>query len=361
MYLSRQLIRGAASSLKKRATTPSSSSSLPLSMMNHHKMLMTTTATATRAMMTKSNNVGSTTQHLQQHLLKKNSSHNTTPSSTNQSSSSFHTSSSSSQYNNNSTNNKSKSSSSSVNYSLLVSFWKQYFIRYVMLTLVIMAILYFIYWISDLFSSINFKNVAKWSFYSGLVMGVVLTGLSLFAKQYFTISSRTVYRVAMRRVLDNPTITQQLKTPIRPGKFRAYSYEYPDMKKSMIATAAQQATSGSASTSNNNNNVSSSGGGGGGEEVADGGLMMEEVPLSRRLQFWKPAHMQMMFQLIDANGKVCTVSCEVSRRTGSVWHVLNNRFKFHSLSVEMPDMEDRIILKGTEDHANQLHQSSPSF
>jgi hypothetical protein len=211
------------------------------------------------------------------------------------------------------TENTFKEPPPSVNIPILMTFWKQYFIRYIIITAVGLGVLYAVYWISDLFSSITFKNVAKWSFWTGLLLGGSLVGGGAFLKQYFTISSRTVYKIALKRAVANEKVVSQLGTPIRPGRFRAYSYEYPDVQ---------------------------------GDQ--------HDVPLARRMQFWKPVHMQMMFQIVGSKGKQGMVSCEVSRRPG-IWNMLNNNFKFHSLSVDIPDDEDRVIMKGTEAHAKSLH------
>jgi len=214
------------------------------------------------------------------------------------------------------TGNRASAFIQNVSIPLLMKLWKQYFIRYVIITSVALATLYLIWWLSNLFTSISIGGVAKWSFYTGLLMGIGLSVATRFAKKSFTISSRDVYKVALQRVLQNEQVVNKLQAPIKPGKFRAYSYLYPDLE-------------GDA----------------------------HDAPMTRKLQIWKPARMQMMFQLSGATGKQCMVCCEVSRKSG-LWNLLNNRFTFHSLYVDLPDDDDHIILKGTAAGADQFRSQN---
>jgi hypothetical protein len=111
-----------------------------------------------------------------------------------------------------------------------------------------------------------------------------------------------VYQAALRKVLSDSRVTSRMATPLQPGKFRAYAYEYPDMKN------------------------------------------MYDVPWTRKIQFWRPPRMQMMFQIQDQKGQIADVTLEVSKRPGKK-NILSDRFKFHQLSVELPNNEV-INIKG---------------
>ncbi|KAL9657489.1 hypothetical protein ABK040_016755 [Willaertia magna] len=174
---------------------------------------------------------------------------------------------------------------------------------YTIITTLIFLVAYTLYFITDWLSSITFKNVAKFSFYSGFFSGIISCIVAWLTVIAFSIHPTTVYKAALKKVLSNHSVRTNLATPVKPAKFRAYSYTYPDMNNS------------------------------------------HDVPIERKLQFWKPKRMQMMFQLEDAKGKLAMVSCDVSRKPGFL-NLLRNRFTFHSLSVDIPDNEDRLILRG---------------
>ena len=82
--------------------------------------------------------------------------------------------------------------------------------------------------ITDWLSSITFKNVAKFSFYTGFLTGLISCGIGWLTVMAFSIHPATVYKAAVKKVLANQTVREQLVTPLKPGRFRAYSYTYPD-------------------------------------------------------------------------------------------------------------------------------------
>ncbi|KAG2388727.1 hypothetical protein C9374_000166 [Naegleria lovaniensis] len=195
-----------------------------------------------------------------------------------------------------------------VNIPLLVKFWKMYFVRYAVISTLIFGVIYIVWEVTSWLSSITFKNVATVSFYFGFLSALMCCGVTWLAVLAFSIHPSTVYRAAIKKVLANKTLRDNMVTPLTPGKFRAYSYTYPDF-----------------------NNA-------------------HEVPLVRRIQFWKPKRMQLCFQLVDANKKTAMISCDVSRKDGII-NLLRNRFTFHSLIVDIPDREDRLFLRGTDQDA----------
>ncbi len=72
--------------------------------------------------------------------------------------------------------------------------------------------------------------MAHWSFYAGFFtgIGIIATGVAL--KNYFTLRSTLVYNAALKQVVNKLQFQEKLGLPIKPGRFRAYSYEYPDVK-----------------------------------------------------------------------------------------------------------------------------------
>lgn len=141
---------------------------------------------------------------------------------------------------------------------LLLRLWGQHLVRY---TVIVAAVLLFaaaIYSVSNWFSSINFKNVAVWSFYTGALTGVCATVFVMALYGWFSIHPNTVYRAALKRVSENVHVVQKLERPLTPGKFRCYAVEYPDY-------------GGNAHT----------------------------APLSRRMQFWKPSRLQLVRSQCD--------------------------------------------------------------
>ena len=157
-------------------------------------------------------------------------------------------------------------------------------------------------------SSITFKNVATVSFYTGFFTGLISCGIGYLAVMSCSISPSAVYKAAVKKVLANKSVRDNMTTPLTPGKFRAYSYTYPDF-----------------------NNA-------------------HDVPFTRKMQFWKPKRIQLCFQLQDPQKKTAMISCDVSRKSG-ILNIIRNRFTFHSLIVDIPDSDDRLILRGSDEDA----------
>ncbi|KAL0479328.1 DNA mismatch repair protein MutS [Acrasis kona] len=183
-----------------------------------------------------------------------------------------------------------------VNIPIFLRLWRDYFVKYALITLGTISVIWILYDVTDWFSSMTIKGTAKYMFSSGLIVGLLLSTIAWRVRQFFTIRSASVYKAALRKVVMDERVMSKMKAPLKPAKFRAHAYEYPDMKN------------------------------------------MYDVPLTRKLQFWKPPRMQMVFRVQDANNKQAEVFLEVSKRPGRE-NILSDRFKFHSLTVELPNQE----------------------
>jgi hypothetical protein len=199
--------------------------------------------------------------------------------------------------------------------------WKNIALRYSIITVCVVAVVWFAWKIMSFFGSLTFDEVGKWSFYAGFLTCLSFVVVANLYKRQYSYKSNQVFTAAYARTTANVQIRELLGTPILPGKFKAFGYELRDGDLGSFDQSYHQ-------------------------------WIFNYI--KKTLGFGKQKTMQMLFQL-NGSKRMAIVSCEVMKLPG-LTTVHNLVFEslsvdvFHKDQVAKPGTKVRIILEGTEDN-----------
>jgi hypothetical protein len=181
--------------------------------------------------------------------------------------------------------------------------------RRVFVGLVVCAMGYIIYAITDWFSSITFKHITRWSFMAGSMSTTMIFAILYLLRRHSFIRSERLFKQAIDKVSYNSQVVSKVGKYAEPSKFKPTTRICPDIVRD--------------------------------NEY----LNFDEASYPRQWDIRKPVHTQFM---IGYNGsQTAMISGEVSKEPG-VRGVIKNNIVFHNLRVDFEDGES-IILEGDND------------
>eukprot|EP00475_Leptophrys_vorax_P020506 TRINITY_DN2806_c0_g1_i1.p1 TRINITY_DN2806_c0_g1~~TRINITY_DN2806_c0_g1_i1.p1 ORF type:complete len:236 (+),score=48.72 TRINITY_DN2806_c0_g1_i1:125-832(+) len=163
------------------------------------------------------------------------------------------------------------------------------------------AILYGGYEIADFFANVTITNAASFGFTTGFVTAFAVSGLAFGISKLFTLNAESAYRVAMKAVKSNREVIGVLGGPLRPGSFKAYSFDNSNIVMPSIFSAPK----------------------------------------------FKPRQLQILFQVSGSRGHGM-VSGEVVKKDGQM--------QFNTLVVDVLDSGQRIVISGDADPSKAVYQ-----